>query len=109
MYVTELINYMETSQPYLEPSLKINELAQSLSIPSKSLSQSINQQLGKNFYDFVNSYRIEEAKKKIVKANGNGRTILEILYDSGFNSKAAFNRAFKKHTGITPTEYKNLL
>ncbi|MEE9430182.1 MAG: helix-turn-helix domain-containing protein [Melioribacteraceae bacterium] len=109
MFVTELINYMETSQPYLEPSLKITELAQSLSIPSKSLSQSINQQLGKNFYDFVNSYRIEEAKSQIKKANGNGRTILEILYESGFNSKAAFNRAFKKHTGITPTEYKRSL
>ena len=106
MFVTELISYMETSKPYLEPSLKIIELAKNLSIPAKSLSQSINQQLGKNFFDFINSYRIEEAKKQIVKSSNNGKTILEILYDSGFNSKAAFNRAFKKHTGTTPSEFK---
>ncbi len=109
MYITELINYMEDSKPYLQPSLKITDIAKSLSIPSKSLSQSINQQLGKNFYDFINSYRVEEAKKQIIKANGNGKTILEILYNSGFNSKAAFNRAFKKYAGVTPTKFKNSL
>jgi AraC-like DNA-binding protein len=108
MYITELINYMESSKPYLEPSLKITEIADRLSIPAKSLSQSINQNLNKNFFDFVNSYRVEEAKKRILKSNGNAITILEILYDSGFNSKTAFNRAFKKHTGLTPTQFKSI-
>jgi AraC-like DNA-binding protein len=98
---------MQTEKPFLNPTLKINDLADSLSIPSKNLSQVINQEFGNNFFDFVNKYRVEEAKLKIINSNGNGRTILDILFDSGFNSKAAFNRAFKKHTGYTPSQFKN--
>jgi AraC-like DNA-binding protein len=106
VYISSLISFMEKEKPYLNPSLRIIDLADQLAIPAKSLSQAINQELGNNFFDFVNKYRIGEAKSKFELNGQNNKTILEILFDSGFNSKAAFNRAFKKHTGYTPTEFK---
>ena len=69
------------------------------------LSQIINEELNKNFYDLVNYYRIEEAKKLLVSVNGE-RTILDIAYDVGFNTKSSFNRAFKKQTRMTPSQFK---
>jgi len=107
LYVSSLIEYMKTAKPYLNPMLKLNDLADNLSIPAKSLSQAINQELGHNFFDFINKYRINEAKTKMKHSNGEATTILEILFESGFNSKAAFNRAFKKHTGVTPSQFKS--
>ena len=66
----------------------------------------INSKFGQNFYDFVNHYRIEEAKSIMVSNTDDKKTILEILYEVGFNSKSAFNNAFKKNTGKTPSEFK---
>ena len=59
----------------------------------------------KNFYDLINTHRVEEAKKRLIDSN-NTKTILEILYEVGFNSKSVFNSAFKKNTGFTPTEFR---
>ena len=70
------------------------------------LSELINRAFNQNFFDFINSYRIEEAKKMLTYDSDERRTVLEVLYDSGFNSKSAFNNAFKRNTGITPTEYR---
>ncbi|KAB2844021.1 MAG: AraC family transcriptional regulator, partial [Melioribacteraceae bacterium] len=84
----------------------IRELAENLNIHPNHLSQIINEKLGQNFFDFINSYRIKEAEKLLLK-NGK-KTILEIAFEVGFNSKSTFNAAFKKHTGVTPTAYKNL-
>lgn len=91
---------------HLNPDLTLDLLAENISVHSKSVSQVINEAFKCNFFDFVNGYRINEAKQIILK-NGN-KTILEILYASGFNSKSAFNRAFKKHTGYTPTEFRKI-
>ncbi len=107
-YAHRLTDYMENEKPYLDSSLKINDLADNLSIPPKSLSQVINQKFGDNFFDFINKYRVTEAKNQLKNSEDNHKTISEILYESGFNSKAAFNRAFKKHTGLTPSRFKNL-
>jgi AraC-like DNA-binding protein len=105
-YLKQLRRCMETDKPYLVPSLTIKDLSEKLTIPQRYLSQIINEFLNKNFYDFVNGYRIEEAKKYISLSATSKKTILEILYEVGFNSKSAFNLAFKQHTGRTPKEYK---
>lgn len=102
----KLTAYMETEKPYLNPSLTIRNLAQELKMNSRDLSVLINQNLDQHFFDFVNEYRIEEAKKNLKNPGKTAFTILEILYEVGFNSKSSFNTAFKKHTGDTPTEFR---
>ena len=107
-YKNNLIRYMETKKPYLDPSLCLNDLAEKVSIPPHHLSQILNSCLKQNFFDFINSYRIKESKSILVEQGSNKKTILEILYESGFNSKSVFNTAFKKHTGMTPTQFRQL-
>ena len=102
----KLDNYMEVQEPYLDPSLSLYELAKGLELSSLELSVFLNKQLGKNFFDFINEYRINKAKEMLEDPGKNKFTILEILYDVGFNSKSSFNTAFKKNTGFTPTEYR---
>lgn len=105
-YLQKLSAYFNNQKPYLNPELTITEVAKELNVSVKYLSQVINESLGKNFYDFINSYRIEEAKVQLTRQTDSKKTVLEVLYESGFNSKSAFNSAFKKHTGFTPTEYR---
>ncbi len=108
--IEKLRNYMKEQQSFLNPSLTIQNVSDEIEIPVKELSLLINHKLNKHFYDFVNSYRINYAKNLLSDSTQNKRTVLEILYDSGFNSKSSFNTAFKKETGITPTSYrKNLI
>jgi len=104
-YLEKLKHFMETEKPHLDPSLNINELADKLSIPSHYVSQILNLCLHQNFYRFVNTYRIEESKRIFAEKAYNKKTVLEVLYESGFNSKASFNSIFKQYTGITPTEF----
>jgi AraC-like DNA-binding protein len=66
----------------------------------------LNERLKKSFYDFVNGYRVEEARRILRDPRRGDQKILTIAFDSGFASKAAFNRVFKRHTGMTPSEYK---
>lgn len=105
----KLIDMMEHSKPYLNPNLTIKELSEQLNIHQKYLSQVINAQFGQNFYDFVNQYRVQEAKEIMSRNPGGKKTILEVLYEVGFNSKSAFNNAFKKNTGKTPSEFRRLV
>lgn len=99
-------DFMIYHEPFLNPDLSLKQLAIKLKTPERLLSGVINQYRNQNFYDFINSYRIEKAKKLLVEDISKKKTIQEILYDSGFNSKSTFNLAFKKYTGITPTEFK---
>lgn len=105
-YVKKLEQFLEQEKPYLNPSLTINDLAEKLSIPSRQLSQVINDKLKQNFYDLINSYRINEAIEMFKNPSHNDKTILEILYDVGFNSKSSFNHIFKKKTGETPSQFR---
>ncbi|WP_185287830.1 AraC family transcriptional regulator [Chryseobacterium lactis] len=105
----KLKSFMMKEKPFLNPSLTIQDIAKEVEIPVRDLSVLINHQLGQHFYDFVNIYRIEYAKDILKDSTKNKVTILEILYEVGFNSKSSFNTAFKKHTGNTPTEYRNSL
>lgn len=100
--------FMLESKPYLNPNLTIKDLADQFNMHHKYLSQVINSQFGQNFYDFINQFRVQEAKEIILNSTDERITILEILYEVGFNSKSAFNNAFKKSTGKTPTEFKKL-
>ena len=97
---------MLKEKPYLNPSLSMNELGRKISISPRALSQIINECLGINFFDFVNNYRVEEAKRYLADSSNQNRNILEILLDVGFNTKSVFNRVFKKHTGMTPSSFK---
>jgi ligand-binding sensor domain-containing protein/AraC-like DNA-binding protein len=97
---------MEEEKRFLDPDLTLKKLATQLNIHYNHLSRIINEHMGKNFNDYVNSYRIEEAKAKLLAPGGAGKTVLEIAYDTGFYSKSVFNTAFKKFTGMTPSQFK---
>ncbi|ATA88575.1 AraC family transcriptional regulator [Capnocytophaga stomatis] len=101
----EMLSLMKEKKPYLEPKLTLSQLAEQLAISSNNLSQVINQCEGKNFYDFVNSYRVDEFIKRATNDKNRGLNLLGIALDSGFNSKSSFNQVFKKHTGDTPSNY----
>ncbi len=106
-YQTLLADYMTRSKPYHNSELKLNELAKNLSIQPYNLSQVINEQYKMNFFDFINTYRVDEAKHKLCNSATN-ETILSIAFSVGFNSKTAFNRAFKKNTQMTPSQFKRV-
>jgi AraC-like DNA-binding protein len=94
---------------YLTPNLTIKKLAEELDVQSKHLSQVINEDFKQNFCDYINSYRIEDAIGQLKDPKQQHKTILEICYAIGFNSKSAFNDVFKKQTGLTPTTYRKSL
>jgi len=100
---------MGTEEVFLNPSLTIFDLAKGLNIPSIELSLFLNKELHKNFFDYINEYRIEKAKQLLISPDKKDHTILEILYEVGFNSKSSFNTAFKKFTNQTPTQYRKAL
>ncbi|SMG51686.1 AraC-type DNA-binding protein [Marivirga sericea] len=102
-----LNEYMKTEKPYLNPSITIQYISDEIQIPVRDLSLLINHKLGQHFFDFINAYRIENAMRILKDPEKSKMNILEILYEVGFNSKSSFNTAFKKHTGITPTSYRN--
>jgi len=104
--IDRILQYMQQEKPYLDASLSLQKLAHQLSMPSHELSLLINHHLGKHFFDFVNEYRIRAAQQILIDPTQQAKTVLEILYEVGFNSKSSFNTAFKKHTDMTPTEYR---
>ena len=96
---------MKTHKPFLNPNLALNDLATLVKTPSHTLSRVIREGYDKNFFDFINTYRIEEFKENINNPKYHNYTLLGIAFEVGFNSKTAFNRSFKKITGQTPSEY----
>lgn len=100
-----LLDFMTTHQPYLQADLSLSELARMLKTNPGVLSRVINEGSGQNFNDFVNDYRVKEVILKMNEGKQAIQTLLGIAYDCGFNSKATFNRAFKKTTGQTPKDY----
>lgn len=104
--IARLQQFMQKEQPWLNPAITIGELAKSTGIQARYLSQVINEHYNENFYDFINRYRVEETKKRILNSTDDKETIAEIMYQAGFNSKSSFNNAFKKITGQTPGQFK---
>ncbi|MCB0707225.1 MAG: AraC family transcriptional regulator [Saprospiraceae bacterium] len=103
--LTALNTFMASQRPYLNPDIKIGDLADSMDLPKHELSRLINQGTGMNFFDFINSYRIRAFIASYEGSLDNQVTFLELAYASGFNSKSAFNRAFRKETGKSPSQY----
>lgn len=108
-YVDKLKRFMSSEKPYLDANISLPELANKLDIPSHHLSRVINEHFDVNFFDFINQYRIKEVKARIGNPEYENLSLLGIAFDSGFNTKSAFNRVFKKMTGFTPSEYKRHL
>jgi AraC-like DNA-binding protein len=107
LILNKLSAFMEKEKPYLDPVLTLSGLAKKVDASPRHLSQVINDSLNKNFYDFINSYRVNESLKYLAGSGNNRKTILEILYESGFNSKSTFYKVFKDLTGESPTGFKN--
>jgi AraC-like DNA-binding protein len=101
-----LLDLMKQDKPYLDSELSLPKLASSLNASTNHVSQVINERFSMKFFDFVNSYRVEEAKRKLVNLDSRQTTILDVALDSGFNSKSAFYAGFKKHTSMTPSEFR---
>lgn len=100
-----IIALMEEEKLYQETELTLQQLADKLKLPPYQLSQAINEGLNKNFYDLINGYRVEEAKRLLLESKSKNYTILSIGFEAGFNSKTTFNTVFKKMTGQTPTGF----
>jgi AraC-like DNA-binding protein len=102
----QLLRVMEEKQPYRNSLLTLQELADEMEISAHNLSEVINTQAGKNFYDFVNRYRVEEVMRRLRDPRYAHLTILAIAEESGFNSKSTFNAFFRRATGVTPSQYR---
>ncbi len=102
-------DYFELEKPYLDPDLNLITLSRKLNMSRSQLSEVINEGFGKNFNDFVNSYRVEAVKQMLQDGKQKQLSLLGIAYDCGFNSKATFNRVFKKIAQTSPTEFVNSL
>ena len=104
--IERVSRHMEESRPHLNPNLTVEQLARQLGVAPRELSRAINQGLGQNFFEFVSGYRVAHARL-LLEDPGTTTSILDIMYEAGFNSKSVFNTAFKKATGMTPSQYRS--
>lgn len=102
----EVDNAMLNNKAYLDPDITLDKLAECLAIPARDLSMLINRHLGVNFYEFINKYRIDEAKRLLVADEHKNTTITDIYFLVGFNSKSVFYTFFKKFENTTPSQYR---
>ena len=100
-----LVGLFEVDKIHLRDDLSLRDLAEQLGVTPHQLSWLINDALGLSFSSLVNGYRVDVAKARLADPGLNSTSILEVGFDAGFGTKAAFNRAFKKHTGMTPSDY----
>jgi AraC-like DNA-binding protein len=105
-YLRRLLQVMEAEKPYMDAELTVAKLAEKLSVPAPHLSQIINERLNQNFVDFINTHRVEEAKRRLQDLSKKHYSVLAIAEEVGFNSKSSFNSVFKKHTRMTPSEFR---
>lgn len=108
-YLGRLKTFMDEQKPYLDANLSLPDLADKLQMPSYLLSRIVNERLSINFFDFINQYRVAHVKALLRDPKYDHLSLLGIAFESGFNTKSAFNRVFKKITGQTPSEFKKAL
>lgn len=106
IYIEKLDKHMALSKPYLNPDLTLLQLASEINITPHLLSQIINDHFELNFFDYINQYRVQEFKAAVIDPKNKNYSLLGIAFECGFNSKSAFNRMFKKSTGLTPSQFK---
>ncbi|MDO4164740.1 MAG: helix-turn-helix domain-containing protein [Bacteroides sp.] len=104
-YAKQLTAYMEVEKVWKDPELSIVKLSAQTGIPRPYITETLNEYMKKNFSTFINEYRVEYAKQLISSKEHINWSFLAIAYESGFNSKTAFNVFFKKYTQMTPSEY----
>ncbi len=105
--IMKRVTYLfEVEKIYREEEISLQTLSEKLSIPSYQLSWIINKKMNITFSGLVNSYRVEDVKKRLASSQDDGKTILDIAFDAGFNTKTSFNRVFKKLTRMTPSQYR---
>ena len=106
LYKARLLEFVERERPYLNPETTLPKLAEALEIPVAHLSRVINEQFGRNFFEFINHYRVEEAKRRLAGPEAGRDKLITVALDCGFSSVATFNRVFKEMTGQTPSAYR---
>lgn len=102
----KLKSVIDKKKLFLNEKLSLEDLSKELGEKNYKISRVINEKAGRNFYEFINSYRVQHAKKLLLNPNNQRDRIGEIMFDSGFNSKSTFNAVFKKETGLTPSKYR---
>ncbi|MCU0379410.1 MAG: helix-turn-helix domain-containing protein [Bacteroidales bacterium] len=105
-YLTRLLKFMDEEKPYLNGDLTIHDISSRTGIPRYHITEILNEKHGRNFFTFINEYRVKEVISRINDARYQHYTILAIAFDSGFNSKSTFNTFFKSFTGKTPSQYR---
>jgi len=109
VYFRRIDEAIDSMQLYLDPDLSLHNIAQTVKLSDRVVSQTIKQIVEMNFADYINIKRIEYAKETLRNTISSEKNILEVLYESGFNSKSVFNTQFKKHTGQSPTYYRKMM
>ncbi len=105
-YVKRIELAMVTNKLYLNPNLSFERFSEKVDIPVKELSFTINRHFNINFYEYINQYRINEAKDRLIASDNADKNITEIFYSAGFNSKSVYNTLFKKLYKCTPSQYR---
>ena len=96
---------MEDEKLWLDPALNLSQLTKHIGVPSKTISAVLNQQLHKTFHEFINEYRVDAIKERLLSSTDKNLTIAGLAYECGFNSQPTFQRAFKSIQGETPSEF----
>jgi AraC-like DNA-binding protein/ligand-binding sensor domain-containing protein len=107
IYTEKLLAIMESQKPYLDPNLSLASLANMTGIKRHYISQVLNINLHKTFWDFIKEYRIEEAKEILSNPDNHDMSMMQVAMEVGFNSNVTFNQAFKKYTRTTPSKFKS--
>lgn len=105
-YIAHIYTFMQTEKPYLNAELTVQDLSKQLNISRHHLTEILNNDIGKNFFTFINEYRVEEVKRRLLDPKFEHLTIVAIAFESGFNSKSTFNSIFKQNIGMTPSQWK---
>lgn len=101
-----ILHHIKSKKLFQSPDISLNSLAELLEINPRKISLAFNEYLHKNFYEVINNFRVEEAKQMLLESPEEGKSILDICYEVGFNHKSSFNRVFKSITGMTPSEFR---
>ena len=105
-YVNRVMKYMDDEKPYLKSNITLDALSELIDVPARELTALLNGHFKMNYYEFINNYRIKEAKLILTQDVNQEKTISDVFLAVGFNSKSVFNTFFKKNVGVTPTDFR---